>query len=59
MYASARVRRAKSEVEEKNRVAMIDVHLPATEDKALLRRGNTRLLLNFLLDPSDLCSRDE
>jgi hypothetical protein len=38
---------------------MINVHLPATEDEALLRRGNTRLLLYFLLDPSDLCSRDE
>jgi hypothetical protein len=38
---------------------MINVHLPATEDEALLRRGNTRLLLYFLLDPSDLRGRDE
>lgn len=29
-------------------------HLSATEDEALLRRRNTRLLLDFLLDPSDL-----
>jgi hypothetical protein len=31
-----------------------NVHLSATEDEALLWRRNTRLLLNFLLDPSDL-----
>jgi hypothetical protein len=33
---------------------MINVHLPATEDEALLGRRDTRLLLDFLLDPSDL-----
>jgi hypothetical protein len=35
-------------------IAVINVHLSATEDEALLRRWNTRLLLDFLLDPSDL-----
>jgi hypothetical protein len=35
-------------------IAVIDVHLSATEDEALLLRRNTRLLLDFLLDPSDL-----
>jgi len=35
-------------------IAKINVHLSATEDEALLRRRNTRLLLDFLLDPSDL-----
>jgi hypothetical protein len=32
----------------------MNVHLPATEDEALLGRGNTRLLLDLLLDSSDL-----
>jgi hypothetical protein len=36
-----------------------NVHLSATEDEALLRRRNTRLLLDFLLDPSDLRSRKQ
>ena len=31
-----------------------NVHLSATKDEALLWRRNTRLLLDFLLDPSDL-----
>jgi hypothetical protein len=42
---------------EKGRVygfIVINVHLPATEDEALLWRRNTRLLLDFLLDPGDL-----
>lgn len=38
---------------------MINVHLPATKDEALLRGWNTRLLLHFLLDPIDLCSKAE
>jgi hypothetical protein len=33
---------------------MINVHLSATEDEALLRRRNTRLLLYFLFDSGDL-----
>jgi len=33
---------------------MIDVHLPATEDEALLWRRDARLLLDFLLDSGDL-----
>ena len=33
---------------------VINVHLPATEDEALLWRRNTGLLLDFLLDPGDL-----
>lgn len=31
-----------------------NVHLSTTEDETLLWRGNTRLLLYFLFDPSDL-----
>ena len=38
-------------------IGMINVHLPATEDEALLWRRNTGLLLNFLLDPSDLLAK--
>jgi hypothetical protein len=33
---------------------MINVHLPATEDEALLWRRNTRLLLDLFLDSGDL-----
>jgi hypothetical protein len=33
---------------------MIDVHLLATEDEALLWRRDARLLLDFLLDSVDL-----
>lgn len=40
--------------EQRLSIAVIDVHLSATEDEALLLRRNTRLLLDFLLDPSDL-----
>ena len=56
MYACAQGR---SEVKGKKGVAMINVHLPATKDEALLRRWDTRLLLHFLLDPIDLCSKAE
>ena len=38
-------------------IVMINLHLPATEDEALLRRWDTRLLLHFLLDPIDLYSK--
>lgn len=40
--------------EQRLSIAVIDVHLSATEDEALLLRRNTRLFLDFLLDPSDL-----
>ena len=48
-------------VKEKNRriIAKINVHLSATEDETLLRRRNTRLLLDFLLDPSDLTAESK
>jgi hypothetical protein len=35
-------------------IAMINIHLSATEDEALLWRRNTRLLLYFLFDSCDL-----
>jgi hypothetical protein len=48
-------------VKEKNRriIAKINVHLSATEDETLLRWRNTRLLLDFLLDPSDLTAESK
>jgi hypothetical protein len=46
------VREGKGEI-----YVMIDVHLPATEDEALLWRRDARLLLDFLLDSGDLKDR--
>jgi hypothetical protein len=47
----------KGEVKEEGKAndsVMINIHLPASEDEALLWRRNAGLLLDFLLDPGDL-----
>jgi hypothetical protein len=45
----------RSEKGSRYRQIKINAHLSATEDETLLWRGDTRLLLYFLLDSSDLC----
>ena len=53
-YAQAGERRRLKKKGKANDFVMIHVHLPAGEDETLLWRRNARLLLDFLLDPSDL-----
>jgi hypothetical protein len=45
--------------ENNRRIAKINVHLSATKDEALLWGRNTGLLLDFLLDPSDLTAESK
>jgi len=52
--ARARAHRESQRLKGALYIATINVHLPAAEDEALLGRRNTRLLLDFLLNPSDL-----